>query len=128
MADTQLFVGSINTGHAIISTSNLLLDGTGSMGIIFTAGPAGGTVDKILIKALSTTSSGVVSIFLSNGVDAPWLITQTTIDGILPSTIATTFETVITTSDIFRIPPGWSLLASTTKSEFFSVTAFGWDY
>lgn len=128
MADTQLYPANVNTGHAVISSSNLLLDGTGPMGLIFTAGGLGATVDKILVKALSTTSSGVVSIFMSNGVDTPWLVTQTTIDGILPSTIASTFETVITVSDIFFLPANWQLLAATTKSEFFSVTAFGWDF
>lgn len=128
MASTDLFAAGVNTGHAIISTGNLLLDGTGPMGHIYAAGPSGSRVDKILVKALSTTSSGVVSIFMSDGVNPPWLVTQTTVDAILPTTIATTFETVITCSDIFFLPPGWGLLASTTKSEFFSVTAFGWDF
>jgi hypothetical protein len=127
MAVNQLFIGNINTRSTTISTSNTMLDGTGPMAELFVAGPSGSRVDKILIKALASTSSGVISIFMSDGSDIR-LVTQSTVDPVLPSTISTTFESVITTSDIFSIPAGWSLLVSTTKNEYFTVTAFGWDY
>lgn len=127
MAATQLFIDKVNTRSTTIFTSNTMLDGTGPMAELFVAGPNGSRVDKILIKALASTSSGVISVFMSDGYDIR-LVTQSTVDPVLPSTISTTFESVITTSDIFSIPAGWSLLVSTTKNEYFTVTAFGWDY
>ena len=127
MASSELFVGSVNTRSTTIFTANAMLDGTGPMAELFVAGYNGSKVDKILVKALASTSSGVISIFMSDGSDIR-LVTQSTVDPVLPSTISTTFEAVITTSDIFTIPAGWSLLVSTTKNEYFTVTAFGWDY
>ena len=127
MASSQLFIGKVNTRSTTIFNANTMLDGTGPMAELFVAGPEGSRVDKILIKALASTSSGVISVFMSDGSDIR-LVTQSTVDPVLPSTISTTFESVITTSDIFTIPAGWSLLVSTTKNEYFTVTAFGWDY
>jgi hypothetical protein len=58
MASSQLFIGNINTRSTTIFTSNTMLDGTGPMAELFVAGPNGSRVDKILIKAVASSSSG----------------------------------------------------------------------
>lgn len=127
MNTSQVYIQALNTRSATLFTANNMLDGTGPMSEIFVAGPNGSRVDKILVKALAATSSGLINIFIGNG-SAIRLVTQAVVEPMLPSLLATTFETVISTTNIFTLPPGWTLYASITRNEYFSITAFGGDF
>lgn len=127
MNTSQVYIQKLNTHSETLFTANNMLDGTGPMTEIFVAGPNGSRVDKILVKALAATSSGLINIFVFDG-NVARLVTQAVVEPMLPSLMATTFETVISTTNIFTLPSGWSLMASITKNEYFSITAFGGDF
>ena len=127
MNTNQVYIQNLNTRATTIFTANNQLDGTGPMAQIFVAGPNGSRLDKILVKALAATSDGLINIFISDGTNVR-LATQAKVDPVLPSLIAPTFETVISTANIFTLPPGYSVLASITKNEYFTITAFGGDF
>ena len=58
----------INVG-APITTANTAKDGTGTVKLIYTAGAAGGYIQKIRFHSCGTNTASVARVFINNGAD-----------------------------------------------------------
>lgn len=130
MADTPQYTTVANVSSATISAANPHMDGTGSKETVFTAGVNGSRIDKIVIKATGQTTAGMVRLFIYNGIDSS-LFYEVDIEAKTPSGTVTSAGDVLTEDNPVMpiiLPNGYSLLASTERSESFVVTAFGGDF
>lgn len=113
-----------------ISTANTARDGTGTgpATAIFTAGAGGAKVEEIVVKALGTTTAGMVRLYLwdGSGTDGH-LFYEVPVTAITPSAVISTFEARVT-FDSLVLPSGWSITASTHNAETFAVEVFGADF
>ena len=72
---TTSYTFHVNTGLAIIQTANPNLDGTGALGLVITGATASGTsvggtlVKTITIKAVNSTTQGMVRLFKTDGIN-----------------------------------------------------------
>ena len=120
-----------NTGMVLISTANTNLDGSGTLGTVLTAGASGsgwkGTeIESITIKAIVTTTMGMVRLFLYDGTNTR-LYTEIPIPAITKSGSDPAFERKITLGN-FNMKADWVLKASTEKAESFSIIAEANDW
>ena len=132
MATSANYVGTPKLGVAQVSTANTNLDGTGTLGTIFTAGSSGSRIDSIAIKATGTTTAGMVRLFIHDGTNAR-LLSEVPVLAITPSATLPAFEVLLTGdtySQLFPIilPNTYSLRASTHAAETFNVIASGGDF
>jgi hypothetical protein len=99
---------------------------------VITAGSSGTykglRIESITVKALVTTTSGMVRLFLYNGSNTR-LITEIPVPAITASATEPSFEKKISLSG-FHLKAGWEIWASTEKNEAFAVTVEGndWNY
>lgn len=69
MASTPKFVGTPKSPSTTFSTANTNRDGTtGTYSTLHTAGADGSRVDSIMISALSTTTAGMIRVFLDTAL------------------------------------------------------------
>lgn len=87
MSASAQYAASPKCGAVTISSANTNRDGTGTMGVVFTAGPNGARIDKLLAQALAATTAGMIRFFVTKGFPGR------TITGI---TFSTTTATVTT--------------------------------
>lgn len=132
MATTVNYANTPKIGIGQISTANTNRDGTGTIGIVFTAGTAGSRIDSIVIKATATTTAGMVRLFLHDGTNAR-LFTEVPVQPATPSGTIPAFEAQLTTNNAphllpLIIPTGWSLRAATHAAEAFNVIGEGGDF
>jgi len=117
-----------NNGNVTISNANSNLDGTGTLGLLLTAGSssgAGGTLIRtIVIKATGNTSLGMIRLFVNNG-SGPLLFREVMVPANDQTGVVPTFS--YTVNDSLRLQPGSRLYASTQNSETFNVIANGND-
>jgi hypothetical protein len=113
-----------------ISTANTARDGTGTgpATAIFSAGASGSKIEEIRVKATSTTTAGMVRLYLydGSGTDGT-MFDEVPVTAITPSATVETFEAVMTYDNLV-IPTGWSITASTHNAEAFRVMVFGADF
>ena len=121
-------------GRATINTANTNRDGTGTIATVFTAStasttsPGGGSrIDKVVVKALQTTTAGMVRLYTHDGTSAA-LLTEIPVAPVTVGANVAAFETVVDFLGGLPIPANWSLRASTQNAESFVVTAFGGDF
>ena len=134
MATSPAFASTPKVGVATISTANTASDGTGTIGTIFTAGTSGSRVDKIVVVAISaSTSLGMIRLFIHNGTTA-FLYKE------IPVSAGTSgvgsaamhfgaeldLEVLGSALPIF-LPTGYSIRASTHIAESFNVICIGAD-
>lgn len=117
-----------------ITTANTNRDGTGTIGTVFTAGASGSRIDRIVIKATSTTTAGMVRLFTHDG-SSYFLWREVAISAITPSATVAAFESAMSANNAADIgflplilPTGHSLRASTHNAESFNVIATGGDF
>jgi len=67
MSSTAQYANSPRVGIANISTANTNRDGTGTIVAAFVAGSSGSRIDKVVIEATSTTTAGMVRLFITKG-------------------------------------------------------------
>jgi hypothetical protein len=67
MSSSAQYASTVKTGMTSISTANTNRDGTGTLGVVFTAGAAGARIDKINTQASGTTTAGIVRYYLTKG-------------------------------------------------------------
>lgn len=128
MATTPQFTQTPRVAAISLSTANANLDGTGTLGATaFAAGASGSRLDKAVVKALATTTAGMVRLFLVNGATIT-LLTEIPVQAIARSGSVAAFETVVDFLGGLPIPSGYSIKAATEKGEPFVVTLFGGDY
>lgn len=132
MATTAQYASTPKIGLQAISTANANRDGTGTLGTIFTAGTNGSRIERIVVTAQSTTTAGMIRLFLHNGTTA-FLHTEIQVFANTPSGTNPAFNATL---EAFSnpnlmpiiIPSGYSLRASTNNAETFNITAIGGDF
>lgn len=94
-------------------------------------GMKGNAIESISIKATSTTSRGMVRIFIQNastGTANTFLLTEIFIPPITPGATVQSFEHKIVFPDKLQIKAGFKIIATTQNSESFSVVVEGMDW
>lgn len=121
-----------NNGRAAILTANSNLDGSGTLGTVYTAGSSptynGSSIRSITIKSITNVTTGMVRIFLQDGASNIYLLTEVMVDTETKSNVDEAFERTIIFEDDLDIQPGYSILASTQVAETFWVFVEGTDW
>ena len=130
MSDVPAFTATPNAGGTLtgarISTANTARDGTGTLGTILTGGTNGTRVDRVQWKATSTTTAGVIRLFLKDNQGSPVtrLLAEALVSAITPSATVKSAEGEFVRTDgqpLVLVPAGWILLAGTHNAESFDV-------
>lgn len=123
----EQYYGNLGLGN--ISLANPNLDGTGNMVAVFAApaNKAGTTIISITIKAIESTTAGMVRLFLStDGGTSKFLWREIRIPAIIANEISPAFSTLMLLNYI--IQPDTTLYASTENAEGFNVIVEGRDW
>jgi len=120
MAAAPLFIGTVKSPSAAISTANALRDGTGTLGTVYTAGASGARIDKINITATGTTTSGMIRLF--SGTTGQNLIQEIPVMAITPSATTPAFTVDVVFDSGLMLQATYLLKAGTEKAESFNVT------
>jgi hypothetical protein len=132
MATTAQYASTPRCAIAQATTANTARDGTGTIATVFTSGTNGSRIDAIDIKAVSTTTAGMIRLFIHDGTNTR-LLTELPVTAITPSATQPSFEAQLNNATLAQvlplvIPTGYSLRASTEKTETFNILAFGGDF
>lgn len=118
-----------NNSSTTVSTANTNLDGTGTLSTLITASNNGNRIDKVVVKAISNTTNGMVRLFLYDGSNTK-LFMEVSIPSTTKSSVVPAFSKIINFKNGFLLKPGWSIKASTEVAETFVIMADSqtWDY
>jgi hypothetical protein len=129
MATTPQFSSTVRTAFAQVTTANTNRDGTGTIATIFTAGSSGSRIENVTIQAAVTTTAGMVRLYIHDGTNARLFFEQA-ITAATPSATVKAFAATIAFGDVMPLllANGYSLRASTEKTETFNIIVFGGDF
>ena len=132
MAANAQYAATPKLGIGQVSVANTNRDGTGTIATIFSAGANGSRIDAIDIKAVGTTTAGMIRLFIHDGVDAR-LLTEVPVVAVTPSGTLPSWEAQLNTNTMTQVlplllPTGYSLRAATNNAETFNVIAQGGDF
>lgn len=119
MSATAQYSSIPATASVIISTANTNRDGTGTLGVLLTAGANGSRVDDITINATGTTTAGMVRLFASDGTNHR-MIQEIPVSALTPSGTVQAFAVKLSALGIV-LKTSWSLRASTHNAESFAL-------
>ncbi len=138
MASQPIFAAQPDVQMATLATANTARDGSGTIPIVFTAGPNGSRIDQIFIQGTATTAAGIVKLYISTTSDAntsanTHLIEEVPVTAATPSATVQAFGTTLNSSvnvDLLPLflPAGYVLRADTTIANGFRVTAVGGSF
>ncbi len=115
-----------------ISTSNANRDGTGTIGDVCIGGTNGTRVDRIVVEAISTTTAGMVRLYINDGGSNTRLWYEIPVSAITPSGTVQAFRAIVTTPDpltpLLVLPASYVLRASTVNAESFDVIGHAGDF
>jgi len=122
-----------NSGMVTISTANSNLDGSGTLGTVFTANSDvnGALISSVIIKAQVSTTPGMVRLFINIPGGATNLLKEIPVLAVTKSATAHSFSARIDFGGKgFALQKGYVLKASTEKGESFNVHAeiLEWTY
>lgn len=104
-----------------VTAANANRDGTGTVVSVFTAGLAGARIERVSIKAIATTTAGIVRLFIKSGATLR-LIHEELVTAIVPSATLAAFVAHITGQPFpLILAAGNELVASTEKAEAFNI-------
>ena len=132
MATHAQYAATPKLGIGQVSVANTNRDGTGTIATIFSAGANGSRIDAIDIKAVGTTTAGMIRLFIHDGANAR-LLTEVPVVAVAPSGALPAWEAQLNTNSMSQIlplvlPTGYSLRAATNNAETFNVIALGGDF
>lgn len=132
MASNPSYAATPKCGLGQVSIANTARDGTGTIATVFTAGANGSRIDAIDIKAVGTTTAGMIRLFIHDGTNAQ-LLTEIPVTALTPSATLPSWEAQLNTNSMSQVlpiilPTNYSLRASTNNAETFNVIAFGGDF
>lgn len=132
MADKAQYAATPKIGIGQVSVANTNRDGTGTIATIFTAGASGSRIDAIDVKAVGTTTAGMIRLFIHDGVTAR-LLTELPVTAITPSATLPSWEAQLNSNSMSQVlplvlPTGYSLRAATNNAETFNLIALGGDF
>lgn len=112
----------VNGGLIQIATANTNRDGTGTMGTLLTAGKQGSRVERVRVKATTTTTAGMVRFFVSDGTNTR-LLSEVAVTAITPSATVATFEADLSAGAFpLVLQADQQLRVSTHNAEAFNIT------
>lgn len=114
---------------ANISTANTSRTATGvtNLTLVRAGGTNGTRVDRVRIQATATTTAGMIRLWLYSGTGNAQLRHEEVVSAVTVGASTPAYNTEVTFADLL-IPTGWSLYASTEKSEAFNIILHGGDY
>lgn len=132
--------GQIGGFGIVLTTANTAMDGTGTVGLLFTAGADGARIERVRVKALGTNVATVLRLFINNGSDPTTaannrLYTEATIAATTASNAAALALTEFPfatdpTAFPLVLPPAYRIYAAigTTVASGLHVTVVGGTY
>lgn len=126
MATTPIFTKTPQMGIAAISAANTNRDGTGTIVDVITGAAVGTRIERITIAATSTTTAGVVRLYLYDGTNTR-LWKEVLVAAVTPSTTVSPFQSILSNQGL-NLPSTFKLRASTNNAESFNVVAEGGSY
>ncbi len=132
MSTSAQYASIPKCGVGQVSVANANRDGTGTIVTVFSAGASGSRIDAIDLKAVGTTTAGMVRLFIHDGADAR-LLTEVPVIALTPSGTLPSWEAQLNTNTMTQVlplvlPTGYSLRAATNNAETFNLLAFGGDF
>ena len=132
MSTTANYASTPKCGVGQVSVANTDRDGTGTIVTVFSAGASGSRIDAIDLKAVGTTTAGMIRLFIHDGTNAR-LLTEVPVTAITPSGTLPSWEAQLNTNTMTQVlplvlPTGHSLRAATNNAETFNLLAFGGDF
>ena len=129
MAANPIFIGTPRSQCATISVANTNRDGTGTIANIFTAGSNGSIIYRIRVKAVGTTTAGMIRFYRHDG-STHYLTRELPVAANTASGTNPTIELEIffNTNELLLLPVNHSLRASTNNAESFNIITEGGDY
>jgi len=132
MSTSAQYASIPKCGVGQVSVANTSRDGTGTIVTVFSAGASGSRIDAIDLKAVGTTTAGMVRLFIHDGADAR-LLTEVPVIALTPSGTLPSWEAQLNTNTMTQVlplvlPTGYSLRAATNNAETFNVIALGGDF
>lgn len=132
MSATPAYASTPKCTIGALSAANTNLNGTGTIATVFTAGTNGSRIDAINIKATTTTTAGMVRLFVHDGSTAH-LLAEIPVIAITPSSTQPAWEAQLNSNSLSQmlpliLPTSYSLRASTHNAETFNVIAIGGDF
>lgn len=125
MAASPVFVGVPKVWQQALATANTARDGSGTTADILTAGASGSRIDRVRVVASSTTTAGVIRIFIYDGTNT-YLIKEILVSAITPSATVAVWEADCDLN--INLPATWHLKAATHNAETFKIFALGGDF
>lgn len=127
MAANPTFAVTPKLGQVRISTANTNRDGSGTLGTVYTGVAAGSRVLWIKVMANSTTTAGMLRLFVDNGVTVS-LWQEVAVSALTPSATVlgwtTSFYSVVPGEPLLVLPSAsYILKAGTHNAESFDVVA-----
>lgn len=117
-------IGIANISSAVTTRT---VSGVTGLTSVKAGGTNGTRVDQISIQATSTTTAGMIRLWLFSGSGNAQLFHEEPVGAITPSASLAAYNTDIFYTTLL-IPSGWTLYASTQNAEAFNVILYGGDY
>ena len=132
MAAVPQYAATPRCGVGQVSVANAGRDGTGTLATIFMAGASGSRIDAISLKAVGTSTAGMIRLFIHDGTNAR-LLTELPVVAVTPGASAPSWGAQLNTNSMSQVlpiilPTGYSLRASTHNAETTNVIAVGGDF
>ena len=96
MATQAQYAATPKCGIGQVSVTNTNRDGTGTIETVFSAGTSGSRIDAIDLKAVGTTTAGMIRLFIHDGVNAR-LLTEVPVTALTPSGTLPSWEVQLNT-------------------------------
>lgn len=118
MSATAQYTSTPKSSTVNIATANTNRDGvTGTYGTLHTAGASGGRIDQINITATSTTTAGMVRLFVDNA-----LVKEVPVIAITPSGTQPAFSVNVDFDNGLILEAASVVTANTHNAESFNLT------
>ena len=131
MSATPNFANTPNLGTNLVnaravSTANTNRDGTGTIEDLVMGGANGTRIDRVNVKATSTTAAGYIVFYIKDGASNYAVIHEMVVTavGTVDATHASFEDEWVRTDGqpVVELPSGWKLGVSTTIAQGFHVT------
>jgi len=120
-----IFTRSALLGMGQVTVANSNLDGTGTLVTVVTGDVEGTRIDLVTVKAIVTTTAGMIRLFLYDGTNTR-LHKEIPVTAITPGAAVESFSAEWAPSEPIVLPDStWELRASTENAEAMNVFAFG---
>jgi len=122
MATTAQYAATVKSAQVQISSANTQRTGSGTIGTLIIGATNGTRVDDIYITAATSTTAGVIRLFISDGSALPRLWQEILVPVVNPSTSVAAWTYSLLNQAVL-LQNGWYIAAATNNAETFNVIA-----